>query len=187
MSLFSLFLISKDGLWHWSISGIIIGLTVPALLLIGNKSFGVSSSLRHICSLVLPVKSSFFDYDLKPHLWSIFLIVGIIIGGVISNILGNPTSLDLGPKTTIFLENYNLASPTTLYPTDLFNYQNSKGIILIVVGGFLIGFGTRWANGCTSGHSIFGIANLQKASLIATVSFFIGGLSMTHFIIHYIL
>lgn len=187
MSLFSLLLISKDGLWHWSISGIIIGLTVPALLFIGNKSFGVSSSLRHICSLVLPINSPFFDYDLKPHLWSIFLIGGIIIGGLLTNMLGNPTNLELGPKTTAFLESYNLESPSALYPTDLFNYQNSKGIILILVGGFLIGFGTRWANGCTSGHSIFGIANLQKASIIATVSFFIGGLSMTHFIIQYIL
>lgn len=184
MSLYSLFLTSNNGLWHWSISGIIIGLIVPALLIIGNKPFGISSSLRHICSIAIPTNLSFFKYDLKPHYWSLFFTGGIIIGGAISHILGSPKTLDLGPKTLLFLNDNNLGIPTSLYPTEIFNFQNSKGIILMVIGGFLVGFGTRWAKGCTSGHSIFGMANLHKSSIIATISFFVGGLLMTHFIIH---
>lgn len=173
--------------WHWSISGIIIGLIVPALLLIGNKPFGISSSLKHICSWAVPSKSSFFNYDLKPHLWSFYLIAGVILGGSISHIVGKTPIITVGEKTTSFLNKHDLSQPSALYPTDLFNFHNPKGISLILIGGFIIGFGTRWANGCTSGHSIFGIANLRFVSLIATIAFFIGGLSMTHFLFPYFL
>ena len=187
MSFFSLFNIFSNGLWHWSISGFIIGIIVPALLLVGNKSFGISSSLKHICSIALPLKTSFFNYDLKPHYWSFYFMGGVVLGGAISYILGNPPALELGPKTMTFLNNNNLALPVSLYPKDLYNFHNIHGILLIVIGGFLIGFGTRWAQGCTSGHSIFGIANFQKASFIATIAFFIGGLTMTHFILRHLI
>ncbi len=186
MSVFFTSILNNDP-WHWSISGLIIGLIVPALLIIGNKSFGVSSSLKHICALTIPKKSSFFNYNLKPHYWSFYLVGGVILGGALSLLLGETTFLELGEKTTSFLESNNLSKPTALYPIDLYSFQNPKGIILILLGGFLVGFGTRWANGCTSGHSILGIANLKLASLYATISFFIGGLIMTHFLIHYIL
>jgi len=186
MSLFFSAILNNDP-WHWSISGLIIGLIVPALLLIGNKSFGVSSSLKHLCALAIPHKTSFFNYELKPHYWSFFLVGGVVLGGVISLLVGETTFIELGEKTNSFLEQHELSEPTALYPIDLYNFQNSKGIILILIGGFLVGFGTRWANGCTSGHSIFGISNLKLVSLYATISFFIGGLLMTHFLFRFIL
>ncbi len=187
MSRFLLFSFLNNEPWHWSISGLIIGMIIPVLLLIGNKSFGISSSLKHICSLVISPKSSFFDYNIMPHIWSLYLVAGIILGGVISRLLGKTISLELGKNTISFLNKHGLAHPTTLYPIDIFNFRNPKGIILIIIGGFLIGFGTRWANGCTSGHSIFGIANLKLVSIYATISFFIGGLLMTHFVFRFII
>lgn len=182
MQLFSLLLNSNEP-WHWSISGIIIGLVVPALLVVGNKSFGISSSLKHLCSIVIPSKSSFFNYNLNQYYWSFIFIVGMILGGAISHFTSSANPLVLGAKTNDFLKNLNLNPPTGLYPADFYNFQNTQGILLFILGGFLIGFGTRWANGCTSGHSIFGIANLKLSSLIATICFFIGGLLMTHFIL----
>ena len=186
MFIFSLLSAPNDP-WHWSISGIIIGLIVPALLLIGNKSFGISSSLQHICSLASPSKTSFFNYDLKTYRWSFYFIAGILLGGFISYIWGNVDGLTLGAKTQHFLSVNELIPPTSLYPTDLFNIHNTKGILLMMVGGFLIGFGTRWANGCTSGHSILGISNLKLSSLVATIAFFLGGMAMTHYMLPFLL
>ena len=174
--------------WHWLISGISIGVVVIALLLIGNKSFGVSSSLRHLCTIGNFSKSGFFKYDLKPHVWSLYFVGGITLGGLLLQLFGSEATLQVGSKTLTYLENKNLSAPgNELYPTELFNWSNYAGLSLIVIGGFLIGFGTRWARGCTSGHSILGISNFQIASLIATIGFFIGGLLTTHFLLNYIL
>jgi uncharacterized membrane protein YedE/YeeE len=58
---------------------------------------------------------------------------------------------------------------------------------MIVVGGFLVGFGTRYAGGCTSGHAIMGLSNLQWPSLVATISFMVGGFIMANLILPFIL
>ncbi|MFT4533738.1 MAG: putative membrane protein YedE/YeeE [Saprospiraceae bacterium] len=184
-----MFFISNTGEpMHWAIAGLIIGLVVPALLLIGNKNFGVSSTLRHLCTIVLPSKrKGFFSYDLKPHYWSLIFIIGIALGGLIAHFYNPDPTLSVGEKTSTFLLQNNVKNTAGLYPGDLFSLQNTKGLILLIVGGFLVGFGTRYANGCTSGHSIFGIANLQISSIIATIAFFAGGLTMTYFILPIIL
>ena len=70
--------------WHWSIAGILIGLTVPTLLLLGNKHFGISANLRHICAACLPANISFFKYDWKKEIWNLFFAAGILIGGFIA-------------------------------------------------------------------------------------------------------
>src|SRR5690606_31044476 len=65
--------------WPWYIAGPLIGLTVPLLLLIGNKSFGISSSLRHVCAACVPAKIPFFSYDWKKEVWNLFFAGGIIL------------------------------------------------------------------------------------------------------------
>jgi len=173
---------------HWAIAGMAIGLVVPALLLIGGKSFGVSSTLRHMCSVSIPTTNNkYFKYDLKPHMWSLLLVLGVIIGGLISHLLHPDVVVAVGDKTNLHLQGLGVLNEGGLYPTSLFNWKNGLGIGLLVIGGILVGFGTRYANGCTSGHSITGIANLQLSSLIATIAFFIGGLTMTHFLLPLIL
>lgn len=179
--------IGTDTPMHWSIAGIIIGLVVPTLLVVGNKNFGVSSTLRHLCAIALPADKGYFGYDVKSHYWSLLFILGIGIGGVASHLHHPNVVIETGAKTVDFLNENNIQNNGGLYPTDLFNTKNTKGLLLLIIGGFLVGFGTRYANGCTSGHSIFGLANFQLSSLIATISFFIGGLLMTYFLLPYLL
>jgi uncharacterized membrane protein YedE/YeeE len=169
--------------WHWSIAGILIGLTVPTLLIIGNKTFGISSSLRHICAACFPSNISFFKYDWKKEIWNLFFVFGILIGGFIaSNFLSSPSDILINENTIRDLKALGVTDFSHLLPTDIFNIENIftlKGLIFLVIGGFFVGFGTRYAGGCTSGHAIMGLSNLQIPSLISTISFMVGGFVMT--------
>jgi uncharacterized protein len=177
--------------WHWSIAGILIGLTVPTLLLLGNKHFGISANLRHICAACLPANIPFFKYDWKKEIWNFFFVGGILIGGFIAaSLLQNPEPIQLATATQVKLEAQGIHSFTGLIPTDLFSLESIftlRGFIIIVLGGFFVGFGTRYAGGCTSGHAIMGLSNLQLPSLVATVCFMVGGFLMTWFGLPFIL
>lgn len=177
--------------WPWYVAGPLIGLMVPLLLLIGNKTLGVSSSLRHICAASLPTKIPFFSYDWKKEAWNLILVAGIFLGGWIAyHFLSNPTPIVVNDHLLADLQHYGVTDHSGLVPIDLFNWPalvTLRGFILIVLGGFLVGFGTRYAGGCTSGHSIMGLSNLQFPSLIATCCFMAGGFIMTHLILPFIL
>ena len=177
--------------WPWYIAGPLIGLTVPLLLILGNKTFGISSSLRHLCAICFPSNISYFQYDWKKELWNLFFVTGIIFGGVISaTVLADPNPVNLNPALIQELHGYGIKNYDQLLPIDIFNWQSLltiKGFILMVVGGFLVGFGTRYAGGCTSGHSITGLSNLQWPSLIATICFMAGGFIMANLILPFIL
>ncbi len=177
--------------WPWYIAGPLIGLTVPALLIIGNKSFGISSSLRHICASCMPANIPFFKYNWKKEVWNLFFVFGIFLGGAIAiNLLSNPNPVEVNPKLAQELAGYGITNFNNLVPEDIINWQSLftlKGFLLMVVGGFLVGFGTRYAGGCTSGHAIMGLSNLQLPSLIATISFMIGGFLMANLVLPFIL
>lgn len=173
--------------WPWYIAGPLIGLIVPILLLMGGKQFGVSENLRHTCAACLPGKVEFFQYDWKKTGgWNLVFIGGTVLGGFIGGwLLNNPEPINISQKTITELQALGINNFSGLMPQDLFNWQNLtslKGIVVMVVGGFLIGFGARYAGGCTSGHAISGLANLQLASLLAVIGFFIGGLIITYLI-----
>ncbi len=176
--------------WPWYVAGPIIGLTVPLLLILGNKSFGISSSLRHICAACFPAGISFFRYDWKRESWNLFFVGGIVIGGFAGNFwLANPQDIIIAESTVSDLKALGLTSFSGLMPEELFGFSSVfslKGLIFMVIGGFLVGFGTRYAGGCTSGHSIMGLSNLQWPSLVATISFMAGGILMTNFIFPFI-
>lgn len=165
--------------WPWWLSGPLIGLMVPLLLVLGNKPFGISSSLKHICAACFPANISFFKYDWKKEKWNLFFAAGIFVGAaVISFWFSNPNSSSLNPALITDLRNQGMRNFRGLLPSELFNWNNLvslQGFVLIVAGGFLIGFGTRYAGGCTSGHSILGLSTLQWPSLVATVCFMVGG------------
>jgi uncharacterized protein len=177
--------------WPWYVAGPLIGLTVPLLLILGNKSFGISSSLRHVCAACVPANIPFFKYDWKKEIWNLFFVAGILIGGFLTaQFLSNPDPVAINPKLATELAGYGVTNNGGLIPADLFNWPallTAKGIILMVVGGFLVGFGTRYAGGCTSGHAIMGISNLQVPSIIATCSFMAGGFIVANFVLPLIL
>lgn len=177
--------------WPWYVAGPLIGLTVPVLLIIGNKAFGISSSLRHICAACIPANIPFFKYEWTKEVWNLFFVAGIAIGGLIAvTLLANPNPVTIHPDLATELSGYGITNYDSMVPTDLFNWSSLlslRGFIMMVVGGFMIGFGTRYAGGCTSGHSIMGLSMLQWPSLIATCCFMIGGIIMANFLLPLIL
>lgn len=177
--------------WPWWISGPLIGLMVPVLLLLGNKPFGVSSNLRHICAACIPANISFFKYDWKKEAWNLFFISGTMIGAFIAwNWLSDYHLINYNQKLLDELNGYGISDHSKVVPVDVINWNSLitlKGIIMTVIGGFLVGFGTRYADGCTSGHAIMGLSNLQWPSLVATCSFMAGGFIIANFVLPFIL
>ena len=177
--------------WAWYVAGPLIGLMVPVLLIISNKTFGISSSLRHICAACMPAKIPYFTYEWKRETWNLVLVTGILIGGFIATtFLLNNQPVHVNPKLVSELSAYGITDYHSLVPEQLFNFPalfTLKGFILIIGGGFLVGFGTRYAGGCTSGHAIMGLSNLQLPSLIATICFMVGGFIMANLILPFIL
>lgn len=177
--------------WPWYVAGPLIGLTVPLLLILGNKSFGISSSLRHVCAACAPANIPFFKYDWKKEIWNLFFVAGILIGGFLAAyFLSDPNPVQVNPKLSAELAGYGITDNSGLIPSDVFSWPQlltARGIIMMVFGGFLVGFGTRYAGGCTSGHAIMGLSNLQWPSLVATCCFMAGGFIMANLILPYIL
>ncbi len=173
---------------HWSISGLSIVAVMLVLLFFGGK-FGVSSNLRTMCAIGGAGRhSSFFEFDWKSQIWNLVFIGGAVIGGYIgSTVLANPEPVQISTATQEYLQTIGIQTPQRIedgsgyVPRELFASENLgsvKNLLLLIVGGFLVGFGTRYGGGCTSGHAISGLSNLQVPSLIAVIGFFIGGLFM---------
>jgi uncharacterized protein len=182
---------TAQGPWPWYIAGPLIGLLVPLLLILGNKAFGVSSSLRHICAACIPANIPFFKYDWKKESWNLFFVSGIIVGAFIATTtIGNTSPGAIAPSLENELSQYGVTYDDRFLPSAVFNFSNIftiEGFIIMIVGGFLVGFGTRYAGGCTSGHSIMGMSALQLPSLIATICFMIGGFFAANVILPFIL
>lgn len=171
----------------WYVAGPIIGLTVPLLLIMGGKMFGVSANLRHACAACNFGNIAFFNYDWKEAgWWNLTFLAGSIIGGFLGGyVFANPEPIDLAASTIADLQALGIQDFDGLVPADLISWAalgTPTGLIVLVLGGFMVGFGARYAGGCTSGHAISGLSDLQLASLIAVIGFFIGGLIMTYFI-----
>ncbi len=169
--------------WPWYVAGPLIGLVVPLLLWAGGE-FGVSENLRHICAAVLPTRNDFFRYDWKATgLWNLTFALGIVVGGAVAGfVLASPDPLVIYAATTADLAAMGMTTFEGLAPAQVFSWEGLAtvpGFVMIVGGGFLVGFGTRYAGGCTSGHAISGLANLQLPSLLAVLGFFAGGLLAT--------
>ncbi len=178
--------------WHWAFSGFAISMVMLLLLMAGQR-FGISSSFRTVCAMFGAGKySEYFRYEMKRDGWLLFFVVGTMAGGfVASHYLGSKLPVQISSSTTQDLAELGIIVPTMLeegqgyVPMELFEFSaltDAGSLSFLVIGGLLIGFGTRWAGGCTSGHAISGLSNFQLPSLIAVIGFFIGGLAMTHFL-----
>lgn len=172
--------------WPWYIGGILIAF-IMLLLLLAGKSFGFSSNLRTICSMAGAGKNcDFFCFDWKTQTWNLLFLVGTILGGFIAmNFLSTDlAAVPLAENTITKLNELGFERAGKEYlPSELFSFesfQSPKTLLLLLIAGLLVGFGSRYAGGCTSGHAISGISNLQLPSLYAVIGFFIGGLIMVH-------
>ena len=173
--------------WPWYISGFLIAIIMLTLNYFG-KVFGMSSNLRSLCSIAGAGKHvSFFDFDWKAQRWNLVVVVGAMLGGFVAvNYMSDASNVAINPKTIQQLAQMGIDAPNgKLVPNALFGeatFQSPKMILILITGGILIGFGSRYAGGCTSGHAIAGMSNLQIQSLKAVIGFFIGGLLMSHFL-----
>jgi hypothetical protein len=177
--------------WAWYVAGPLIGLIVPLLFILGNKSFGISSSMRHICAACVPANVKFFKYDWKKEAWNLYFVAGLFLGALLVTLFFlNLSPISIHPSLAEELAQYGIMDLSNLVPKQLFSWENVltlKGFLMMIVGGFLVGFGARYAGGCTSGHAIMGLSTLQLPSLIATISFMVGGFLMANFILPLIL
>jgi hypothetical protein len=173
--------------WPWYIAGPVIGLFVPALLLAGNKVFGVSSNLRHICAIVFPSRIEYFRYNWKANgRWNLLFAAGMLLGGLLAAHGTATQTIAISEQTKLALTKLGIHNFSGLAPAELFSWSallTLKGFVSVIVGGLLVGFGTAWAGGCTSGHAISGLANFQLPSLLAVLGFFAGGLIATYFLL----
>lgn len=174
--------------WSWYVSGFLIGLIMLALTYFG-KAFGMSSNLRSLCSMAgLGKRVSFFDFDWKAQRWNLVVVLGAMLGGFVAvHFMSDASNVAINPKTIAQLAQLGIEAPNgKLMPDALFGIAivtSPKSIFILLIGGMLIGFGSRYAGGCTSGHAISGLSNLQIPSLKAVIGFFIGGLIMAHFLL----
>ena len=183
--------------WHWAVSGAGIVFVMFLLLWFGGE-FGVSSNLRTLVAMGgAGSHCQFFDFKWKNQVWNLVFIGGAIIGGYLGiSVFGSPEPVAISDSTQAYLETIGITYPQTIeegrgyVPRELFTFgqiETWKALVLLIVGGFFVGFGARYAGGCTSGHAISGLSNLQVPSLIAVIGFFIGGLAMAWFILPTIL
>ncbi len=178
--------------WPWYVAGPIIGLSVPALLYVVGKPLGVSTSLQHMCAAIFPGGAEYFTYDWKKvGGWNLVFVVGIFLGGIIAgSFLGGGESVAISEATRADLSSIGITDFSGYIPVELLSWSalgTLPGIICMVLGGFLVGFGARYAGGCTSGHAISGLANLQLPSAIAVIGFFVGGMLITYFVLPHLL
>ncbi|MFY0482883.1 YeeE/YedE family protein [Flavobacterium sp. PLA-1-15] len=174
--------------WPWYVSGFIIGMVMLLLNYFG-KVFGMSSNIRTLCTIAGAGKfSEFFRFDWKSQIWNLVVLAGAMLGGFVAvHYMSDPTNVDINPQTIEQLATLNIDAPNgKLAPEALFGnevFSSPKMLAILLIGGILIGFGSRYAGGCTSGHAISGLSNLQLPSLKAVIGFFVGGLIMAHFLL----
>jgi len=174
--------------WHWAISGFLIAIIMLTLNYFG-KFFGMSTNLRTLCTIAGADKyADFFKFDWKSNRWNLFVVLGAMLGGfVAAHYMSDPSNVTINSQTIEQLAKMGINAPNgKLLPDALFGtaiFESPKMIFISIIGGILIGFGSRYAGGCTSGHAISGLSNLQIQSLKAVIGFFVGGLIMTHFIL----
>jgi hypothetical protein len=174
--------------WPWYVSGPLLGLMVPLLLLTSNKHFGVSSSFRHVCAAAFPkLRLSYLAYNWKRESWNLVMMAGLITGAAVAVLFldGNSMpSISAGARELFLswgLTQFNALQPREIF--DLSRFVDARNLLMLMGGGFLVGFGTRYGGGCTSGHAVMGLSLLSFGSLVATLSFFVGGLLVSNFVV----
>jgi uncharacterized membrane protein YedE/YeeE len=166
--------------WPWYISGPIIGLMVPLHLILLNRTFGISSSFRHMCAAIVPNNLDFLKYDWKSESWNLVFAVGILLGSFLAiQFLSTGEPIALSEAAIERMKGFGLTDLSGQHPSEIFQWSllsDWRTLLFVIGGGFLVGFGTRYAGGCTSGHAIMGLSHFQLPSFVAVLGFFTGGL-----------
>jgi uncharacterized membrane protein YedE/YeeE len=178
--------------WPWYVSGPLLGLMVPLLLVTSNKHFGVSSSFRHVCAAAFPrLRVSYLKYNWKNESWSLVMMAGVIVGAAVAVLFLDGNRMpEISTAALEMYRSWGLSEFSALQPAEIFavgEFRKPRNLILLLGGGFLVGFGTRYGGGCTSGHGVMGLSLLSLGSLVATVSFFLGGLLVSNLLVPHVM
>ena len=147
----------------WYLAGGAIGLALILFLWLGNISLGASTGFESLCSLIS--EREYFAAQRQPeNRWRFFFFAGLLIGGAVSA-MGS----DQGWHLITSLGHFDQWVSDSLLAKIGFG----------AIGGLFIGLGTRLADGCTSGHGIFGLSTLNPASLAATLTFMVSAIITT--------
>jgi uncharacterized membrane protein YedE/YeeE len=165
----------------WYIAGPLIGLIVPLLLLLKEKQFGISSSYRFLIS-GFTKKNDYFNYNREQDAWQFYFAIGLVLTGLFYNWNG----YDLNALKTTKTNVVGFSGGDVMHYVSTSGFYDLSNWAIFLFGGVLIGFGSRYSNGCTAGHCIMGMSQFSLTSFIATIGFFIGGLIATYFIIPYL-
>ena len=182
---------SDPSVWPWYIAGPLIGIVVPIVYLYAGRKWGVSSTLRDICAATIPGRIDYFQYAWRSKGgWRLAMAAGLVAGGLLMAVFAPSEQVAISAATQADLAGLGITDLQGLAPAQVFSWDallSVPGLIMVVGGGFLVGFGTRYANGCTSGHAISGLSALRVTSLVAVLGFFAGGLTATHLLLPLIL
>ena len=177
--------------WPWYVAGPVIGLMVPLHLILLNRTFGISSSFRHLCAAAVPSKLDFLNYDWKAESWNLVLALGVLIGAFLAaTFFSSDAPIALSDAAVDRMHGMGIQDLSGQHPRALFSWEaigQWRSLLFVIGGGFLVGFGTRYAGGCTSGHAIMGLSHFQLPSLVAVLGFFTGGLIVSWLILPFLL
>jgi uncharacterized membrane protein YedE/YeeE len=151
---------------HWAIGGAAIAVVTLCLLYLASRRLGISTGFEDMCGLVLQQPYFRRDSVRLDRRWRLPFVAGLVVGGFVSAVLGG------GWTPTWSLGMFDR----------VIGFGPVGKLVWMFVGGLFIGFGTRLAGGCTSGHGIFGLSNLELPSLVTTLSFMAGGIVTTQFV-----
>ena len=176
--------------WPWYVAGPLLGLMVPLVYLYAGRKWGISATFRDVCAATVPGRIEYFRYSWRENGgWRLTMALGLMAGGFVGGITGSG-HVAISDATLADLSRLGITEFGGLVPIELFSWETLTtvpGAILILGGGFLVGLGARYANGCTSGHAISGLSALRLTSLVAVIGFFIGGIVATHLLLPAIL
>ena len=176
--------------WPWYVTGPLLGTMIPLLLFLHNKMLGVSSTMRHMCSALIPTSIKYFNYNWREHVWTFWFGAGLLLSGLVGRLFMTPAEpVAISEATQKDLNSLGLTDLSGLMPDQIFGIEHLftlQGFLFMVLGGFLVGFGVRYAGGCTAGHGFMGVSMFNTSSIIALISFFAGGLLVTHFVFPYL-
>lgn len=180
--------------WPWYVAGPLLALVMFVLLYFGHE-FGISENFRLMCSADgADNMNEFFKIDWRSGEWNLLVALGAVFGGYLAShyFLGPQGDIaHISTATVTSLNEIGIVVEQGKVPLvpDFISWKGLltvPGLIMIGGGGFLVGFGARYAGGCTSGHAISGLSALQLPSLFAVIGFFIGGLLVTYLVLPFL-
>lgn len=159
--------------WSPYVVGALIGLLNLAAMLLSGKTLGASTSFAKASGMIRRIfnrdkvdNNEYYQKTTPTVDWGFMLVVGIVLGSLLSSLLSGDFRLEFVP---------------VMWAEEISGSFFIRFLVALF-GGIVLGIGSRWAGGCTSGHGISGTSQLSLISWAAAISFFVGGILSAYLI-----